>query len=473
MAGERRLTFRDACDVAATMAGALRAAGVATGDRVALMCGNRFEFMQVYLGCAWLGAVAVPINVASRGAQLEHILRNCGARLMVMEAELLPVLSAFAGRGLPLANVWLIGDAPAPHSYLTLHALPQPVLAIEPHAARPDETVAILYTSGTTGVSKAVCCPQAQYFWWGAHTAQLLEVMEGDVLWSPLPLFHTNALNTFYQALLTGATFVSEPKFSVSGFAASLVKHQATVVYLLGVPARFHDQFRERFGIGIVDGYGSTESNFVIGAPLARQQPGSMGWVRPGFQARVVDDLDNELPPGEPGEPGELVLRSDEPFAFATGYFQMPQQTVAAWRNLWFHSGDRVVRDADGSFRFMDRLKDAIRRRGENISSHEVEQAIASHAAVAYAAVFPVPSELAEDEVMAAVVLREGSTLTPEQLLDHCQPLLPYFAVPRFVEFMAELPTNETGKVQKFKLRERGVTPSAWDRDAAGYKVTR
>ena len=151
----------------------------------------------------------------------------------------------------------------------------------------------------------------------------------------------------------------------------------------------------------LLEGYGSTETNFVIGADLADQRPGTMGKVRAGFEARVVDDEDNEL---ARGEPGELILRASEPFAFATGYFGMNDKTVEAWRNLWFHTGDRVVRDEDGYFRFVDRLKDAIRRRGENISSYEVEQVLLSHPLIETAAVYPVKSEMAEDEVMAAIV---------------------------------------------------------------------
>ena len=151
----------------------------------------------------------------------------------------------------------------------------------------------------------------------------------------------------------------------------------------------------------------------------------------------------------------------------------MPDKTVEAWRNLWFHTGDRVVRDADGFYTFLDRLKDAIRRRGENISSYEVEQVLLSHPAVALAAVFPVRSELAEDEVMAALVPREGMTLDAVELIRFCEPRMAYFAVPRFLEFMKELPTTENGKVQKFKLRERGRTPTTWDREAAGITVKR
>jgi crotonobetaine/carnitine-CoA ligase len=149
----------------------------------------------------------------------------------------------------------------------------------------------------------------------------------------------------------------------------------------------------------------------------------------------------------------------------------MPEKTVEAWRNLWFHTGDRVVRGPDGYLKFLDRLKDAIRRRGENVSSYEVEQALLCHPEVVNAAVFPVRSELAEDEVMAAIILQAGSTLTGSDLIRHCEPRLAYFAIPRFIEFVDELPVTENGKVQKFKLRERGVTPRAWDREAAGYKL--
>jgi crotonobetaine/carnitine-CoA ligase len=322
-------------------------------------------------------------------------------------------------------------------------------------------------------------------------------VREGDVLCTTLPLFHTNALNTFFQALLTGATVTYEPRFSASGFWRTLIERRATVTYLLGamvpillsrdptpeerahaarialapgVPGHFHAPFTERTGIRLLDGYGSTETNFVIGTTIDRQRPGLMGTVFEGFEARVVDEDDNPMPDGEPGE---LVLRADQPFAFATGYFGMPEKTVEAWRNLWFHTGDRVIREPDGYFRFVDRLKDAIRRRGENISSFEVEQVLLSHPEVATAAVFPIRSELAEDEVMAAVVLQPGSRLSEFDLIRFCEPRMPYFAVPRFLEFVDELPVTENGKIQKFKLRERGVTARTFDREAAGYKLAR
>jgi crotonobetaine/carnitine-CoA ligase len=195
-----------------------------------------------------------------------------------------------------------------------------------------------------------------------------------------------------------------------------------------------------------------------------------MGRVLPGFEAKVVDENDAEVPDGEAGE---LVMRADEPFAFATGYWRLPERTVEAWRNLWFHSGDRVIRDADGYFRFVDRIKDAIRRRGENVSAWEVEQVLQSHPDVAAAAVIPVPSDLGEDDVMACVVARSGAVLDHAELLRHCEPRLAYFAVPRYVEIMDELPLTENGKVRKFVLRARGVTDATWDREAAGYELSR
>ena len=504
--GQRRLvtiggvtmTYVETAAAAAGYAGALAAAGVKAGDRVALMCGNRAELLLTVLGCAWLGAIVVPINTASRGAQLEHILGNCGARLIVIEGQLAPVLVALDFGRIPLQSVWLVGDDQAhdlPH--LRIAPFPPPAKAARPHPVEPGDTFAILYTSGTTGPSKGVCCPHAQYFWWAFYTGRLLGVRKGDVLMTTLPMFHTNALNSFFQALLNGATLVVEPRFSASGFFEALARHQATVTYVLGamvpillaqppspadrahnvrvalapaVPAPFHAQFRERFGFGLLDGYGSTETNCIMGAPLDEQRPGLMGRVLAGFAARVVDSQDNALPDGEAGE---LTLRAEEPFAFATGYFGMPDKTVEAWRNLWFHTGDRVVREPDGFYRFIDRMKDAIRRRGENISSYEVEQVLLDHPAVENAAVFPVRSELAEDEVMAAIVLRAGAKVAAAALLDFCTPRMPYFAVPRYVEFVDALPVTESGKVTKYRLRERGVTAATWDREKAGYKVAR
>ena len=501
VAGDTRWTFADALSAASAWGAALRDAGIAQGDRVALICSNRIEYMQAFLGCAWIGAVAVPINTASRGEPLRHVLANSGARLLVAEADgLQAVLGVLAlgAHGVAVQQAWLIGaEAPADAPFACQAFPSDPQGQTPPAPSRPGDTLAILYTSGTTGLSKGVCCPHAQYYWWGVHSGLLLGLQQGETLVTTLPLFHTNALNAFFQALLTGSTLVVEKRFSASAFWESLVQHQASVTYVLGamvpillakepspldrahrvrialapgVPQQFQATFTQRFGMALLEGYGSTETNFVIGAEIAHQKPVTMGLVREGFEAKVVDDEDNELPAGEPGE---LIIRATEPFSMATGYFGMPEKTVEAWRNLWFHTGDRVIRDADGHFRFVDRLKDAIRRRGENISSYEVEQVLLSHPDIDLAAVFPVKSEMAEDEVMTALVLRAGATLDPIELMRFCETRLAYFAVPRYVDLVQQLPATENGKVQKFKLRERGVTPTAWDREAAGYKLKR
>lgn len=496
--GEQSWSFEGAVELAARSAGRLHEAGIRSGDRVAVICENRPEFIEIFLGASWLGAILVPINTASRGLQLRHILENSGARLMVIEAALLGALEHLGLETLKLETIWVV-DQPGGSVTVPSMARPLPALgALVPAASvRPSDTLAILYTSGTTGPSKGVCCPHAQYFWWGVNTAHLLGVGGNDVLCTPLPLFHTNALNTLFQALITGATAIFESRFSASGFFPTLAARQATVTYLLGamvpillsrprsaeesghrvrialapgVPGHFHAEFRERTGIALLDGYGSTETNFVIGCEIGATRPGTMGCLFEGFQARVVDDDDNEVPDGTPGE---LLLRADAPFAFATGYFGTPEKTVETWRNLWFHTGDRVIRESDGYFKFVDRLKDAIRRRGENISSFEVEQVLLSHPEIATAAAYPVRSELAEDEVMAAIVRHPGSALDEVAIVRFCEPRMPYFAVPRFLEFVDTLPTTENGKIQKYKLRERGITKDTWDREASGIIIKR
>ncbi|MCP3382113.1 ATP-dependent acyl-CoA ligase [Bradyrhizobium sp. CCGUVB4N] len=498
VAGETRWSFAQTAAIAAASARALVDAGIKPGDRVALMCSNRPEFLQVYLGCAWLGAIAVPINTALRGVQLSHIFRNSRPALLVVEAQFAGAIdSVEAGGDLP-PRTWIIGAADEPID-ARLSALPLPALgaAAPAGAVRPGDTVAILYTSGTTGPAKGVCCPQAQLFWWGIYSARALGIREGDVLFTTLPLFHTNALNAFYQALLNGCTYVLEPKFSASGFWAAAQRHNATVGYLLGamasmllaqpktandsthclrvalgggVPPQIHAPFRERFGVPLVDGYGSTETNFVFAGTIPSDRPGTMGYLAEGIEARIVDENDSALPDGEAGE---LVLRASEPFAFATGYFGMPEKTVEAWRNLWFHSGDRVVRDPDGHYRFIDRMKDSIRRRGENVSSWEVEQTIQSHPAVAACAIYPLPSELGEDEVAAAILLEPGQSLEPVDIVRHCEGQIAYFAIPRYVRILSQMPLTENGKIKKGVLREAGVTADIWDREAAGVKVRR
>ncbi|UBU18719.1 ATP-dependent acyl-CoA ligase [Nonomuraea gerenzanensis] len=473
--GDVHRTAAGMAEAVARAAGALAARGVTSGERVAFLAANRVELLDLVLGAAWLGAVAVPINTAARGAQLHHILANSQARLLVVEAGLEPHLE-----GLPalpdLQARWVLGDRTEPMQ-----------APVSPAVVAPGDPAAILYTSGTTGVSKGVVCPQAQFWWWGNNVSDQIGIQPDDVLHTCLPLFHTNALNAFSQALVSGATYVLGGRFSASRFWSQMADSGATVTYLLGAmvgildsqppseldrahqvrlalspatPGRLLTPFRERFGVALLDGYGSTETNAVVATRPGEERPGYIGTLQPGFHMRVVDADGADVPLGTPGE---LLLRSDQPFAFASGYFRMPEATTAAWQDLWFHTGDRVCVEAEGSIRFVDRIKDVIRRRGENISSVEVEDVLRAHPAVAEVAVYAVDSELGEDEVMAAIVVKEAAQLDFEDLVEFCGPRLAAYAIPRFLVRLDALPLTENGKVRKPELRSRG-TDGAWDR---------
>ena len=363
------LSYGGLCDAASRFAATLQASGVERGDRVAIMSENRWEVIQCLIGCAWTGAVLVPINTASRGAQLQHMLTNAGPKIVAAETTCLESIAAVV-RPDEVTQLWHIGSAEELH-WRGLASRPFPA-ATDPVAATPvgpGDPLAILYTSGTTGPSKGVVCPHAQFFWWGATVGGMLGIRPEDTLYTCLPLFHTNALNAFVQALMHDARFVVGPRFSASRFWERVATADATVTYLLGAMVsilaarepsgedRAHrvrialapatapelwDVLRTRFGVQVIEGHGMTETNAAIGPADGEQRPGYMGRVMPGFEARVVDDHDSAVPDGTPGE---LILRAKEPYAFAAGYWRMPEATVEAWRNLWFHTGDRVVCD--------------------------------------------------------------------------------------------------------------------------------
>jgi len=461
--------------------------GIRAGDHVALMSANRIELLDFILGCAWIGAVAVPINTAARGEQLHHILSNSKSSLLITEIPLLEHVNRLPQ--LPeLRQIWVVEEADVPvETGYPVSVLPTSTTEAEPAHVGPGDTAAILYTSGTTGVSKGVQCPHGQFYWWGTNVSQQLEITDLDVLYTCLPLFHTNALNAFTQALVSGAEYVLGPRFSASRFWSDAQEAGATFTYLLGAmvsilaskppapgdrthaitaalapatPAGLLKDFRDRFGVTLIDGYGATETNSIVAASRSEQRPGYMGKIQPGFTARVVDEYGLEVPAGEPGE---LLLRSDQPHAFATGYYQMPEATVQAWKDLWFHTGDRVVIEPDGWLRFVDRIKDVIRRRGENISSAEVEQVLLEHPSISEVAVYAVDSELGEDEVMAAIVPKGPVDFS--EITEFCEPRLAKYAIPRFMLVRDTLPRTENGKVRKSVLRDEGKEAAQWDRE--------
>ena len=491
VSSSRSITYAEAPEIAARCAGRLAAAGVKAGDRIIAFLSNSTDLIELWFGAAWLGAVLAPINTGFRGAQLRHALTLADPVLVVTERLLLahlrePDIGLQSG-----ILVWVTdNDASAnPGNGLPATSMPPPGEPLSAHGAQPGDPVAILYTSGTSGPSKGVTCPHAQFFWWGVLTGEALNITPDDVLFTVLPFFHTNALNTIWQALLAGATFSFGERFSASQFWNQARKAGATVTYLLGAmvfillksppgpddgahrirtglsPAtspELVEQFHQRFGIRLIEGYGSTETNMVMSNLIGGYAPGTMGRVVPGFEVRIVDENDSEV---AAGASGELVIRHSEPFSVGSGYFGNPEATAAAWRNLWFHTGDRVVRDDQGIYHFLDRIKDSIRRRGENISSWEVEQALLSHPDIKNTAVVGVTAEVGEEDVMAFIVPRDGNLPDPDAVIRYLEDRLARFAVPRYLQFVDELPLTENGKIKKYMLKEWGVSPETWDRD--------
>lgn len=488
--GSRTRTFADLPQVAASGATSLGHRGIGAGDRIMVIAENRLETLELLLAASWVGAVLVPVNPATPLSQLEYFLDYVAPTCVFYERDHVEPqhaqpaqweeLPARPGTGTDSASTcWLDGESRAPLGDI-----------------RPQTPLAILLTSGTTGISKGVVCPQAQFLAWGESVAAMLDINAQDTAYTCLPLFHTNALNAAFQCLVSGARLHIGPRFSSSRFWDRITQSEATVTYLLGAmvgmllntpvhererghrltrilapgtPVSALHAFEDRFGATLVEGHGMTETNAVIGTPLGTRRVGYMGRVMPGYEACVVDEFDVSVPDGVPGE---LLLRSNIPHAFATGYWQLPDVTMEANRNQWFHTGDRVVCD-DGWFRFLDRIKDVIRRRGENISAWEVERVLDDHPLVARSAVVPVPSELGEDEVMAFVIPAAGAPVDPEKLREHCATTLPPFARPRFIEFVDDLPLTDTGKVRKLELRERGVGVRTWDANDERRTVSR
>ena len=487
----RSITYAGAPDIAARCAGRLAAAGVRAGDRVIVFLPNSMELIELWFGAAWLGAVLVPVNTEFRGSQLHHALALADPALIVTNRQLLARLDDPDVRTATGARICVtgVGGGAELNCALPVDPLPPPGKPVAAHAARPGDPAAILYTSGTSGPAKGVICPHAQFFWWGVLTGEALDLDSEDVLFTTLPFFHTNALNSMWQALLAGATFTFAERFSASRFRDQAQRAGATVIYLLGAmvhilldappgtgekdhrirvglspatPAHLVEQFHQRFGIRLIEGYGSTETNLVMSNVIGGYAPGTMGRVVPGFEVRIVDDCDCEVPTGTPGE---MLVRHSEPFSVANGYFANPEATASAWRNLWFHTGDRVVRDEQGVYHFLDRIKDAIRRRGENISSWEVEQALLTHPDIKNAAVVGVPAQVGEEDVMAFIVPRDGTLPEPGAVIRFLEDRIARFAIPRYLELVDELPLTENGKVKKYMLKEWGVSMTTWDRD--------
>ena len=508
-------TFGDMDGRANRIANALAAMGVERNERVLLMMPNSVEFLDAWFGINRLGAVMVPINTAYKGSFLEHVINNAAvngkARVMFIDREFVPSLRASEDRVPHLETVVVRnpqGWETNPPTFSRLREVSFDSLLDATDTAPPvpvayHDIGAIMYTSGTTGPSKGVLMPHAHLYLYGHAKIEAIRLTPDDVYYCCMPLFHANALlMQVYSALIVGCRLVIARSFSASRWLDDVRRYGATITNTLGVMTEFiyrqaprvedrdhrlrvivavpiapewGEAFQQRFNTRLVEVYGMTEVNIPTYMPYDEPlRDHSCGKVLDEwFEMAIVDpDTDEELPPNTVGE---MVVRPREPWAFMAGYHAMPEKTVEAWRNFWFHTGDAGTRDAEGYFYFVDRMKDCIRRRGENISSYEIEQVLNDHPAVAESAAVAVKSSIAggEDEVKACLLLRSGIQLQPEELLDYCQERMPYFAVPRYVEFVSDMPKTPTEKLRKHILREAGVTPETWDREAAGYVVKR
>lgn len=499
LVGDRGYTAAEMLERAARAGGMLTAAGVGPGDRVGIMVSNRIEFLDTFFAAAHIGALSVPLNTSLRGPILEHMLRDSSPAALVVEHIYMEVVErALETTGLD-ATIFVIDHSPTSYAPTTVDfatsleaSVPIPMGPV----SRYDDAC-ILYTSGTTGPSKGVLHTHNSIVAFGEKSDWLFGYSADDISHNCLPLFHANALCvTLLPSLRAGGSVVFGQRFSASGFWSEVREHKATVISILGamvpilwgaaptenddnndvrvalsVPtpsADFYENFEKRFGLRLVSQYGMTDTSSIIGTPPDQPgRPGYAGIAHPDFECIIVNEHDEELPDGVPGE---LITRPRRPETIMSCYWNNPQATMETWRNLWFHTGDVLVREPDGWFKFIDRQKDAMRRFGENISSFEVESVIAAHPAVDEVAVYAVPSDLSEDEVMAAVVPVAGVVLDLDDLGQYCDEHLPYFASPRYLVSMDALPKTATRKVQKAELRRSGITSITVDRGPRGRK---
>ncbi|HEY4413580.1 MAG TPA: AMP-binding protein [Gaiellaceae bacterium] len=485
--GDERWTFGQVEAAAARLAGGLAGLGVERDAKIGLFLPNCADFVNVFFAVGKLGAASVPINTAYRGYMLEYLLNDTGCRILVADAEYLDRIRD-ALPNLQHLELVIVRGEPAELPGVRTIALAD--VDGDARTTLPEVTFedvsCIIYTSGTTGPSKGVPLTNGHSVSKALEIVRLCEVGEDDCIYAPVPLFHSFALQRgVVTAAVSGCRCALRERFSASAYWDDVRRLGATVGFcVFTIPqilkkaeptasdrdhtlrclynARRDPEFSERFGIRLIEAYGLTEAGAALYVrPGEDAPPGSCGRVSEDWEVRLVDDDDIEVPVGEAGE---IAIRPRFPALIMPGYLNKPEATVAAWRNLWFHTGDLASRDADGFYYFRDRKKDAIRRRGENVSSWEVEQVLREHPAVDEAAAIPYPSPLGEDDVRVVVTLNAGYDLTHAELLAFCIERLPDFMVPRYLELRDELPRTPTGRIEKYRLRDEGLGADAFDR---------
>lgn len=480
-------TFRDCEQNALNAAGQLQASGINAGDTVALMVNSPLNFCRYWLGLSFLGATMVAINNSMRGTTLKHQLDISKCSFAVTDGQnAVHCIASNSAATIKTVNELQQGCC-------------KKLNVADIHNSSPEDLSAIMFTSGTSGPSKGVLMPQAHCMLFAAGTIDNYQLTAEDTFYICLPLFHANGL---YMQLLAclgiGCTAVVREKFSASNWLKDIRQYKATHTNTLGAVATFivaqketsHDKqhnlkvigaaplptvaseaFSKRFNVpSVVPLYGMTEVNIPLYGSLNKYAPGTCGLVyNKYFEVEIRHPKTDE--PVADGNTGEIMVRPKLAHGFMSGYVGMPEETLKAWRNLWFHTGDAGYRNSKGQFIFVDRIKDCIRKRGENISSYEVEQAFLAIDCIAEVAAYAVPAEGGEgmeDEVMIAVLLKEDANADIrseiEVWINNAGANIPAFAVPRYIRITAELPKTRTGKIRKVVLREEGVTADTIDR---------
>jgi len=487
------------------------AQGIGHGDHVAVMLPNCPDFLWVVWGLAKLGAVAVPLNTAAKGDMLHYFLQQSDARMVIVDSEWTDRIHAVAPTLEQISHYVFKGPLPAE----ALHAanpratvLPLQSFESADETAPPvdrvrhDDAQLIVYTSGTTGPSKGVLCPHSQGLGVGRAICTEYGYRSDDVIYACLPLFHVNAMwYSCTAALWAEGTFALSARFSATRFWEEIRGYGATQFNSLGAMTNIllqlpsgpqdrahalrqimavpmtrdlHTELHQRYGVAVTSLFAMSENYAVtIFVPDDRaDKAGSAGSARGASDLRIADDDGRVLPPGEVGE---IQMRPRHPGTMMKGYYKMPEQTAQAFIDGWFCTGDRGYLDADGYLYFIDRKKEAIRRRGENISAYEVEMILSGHPAILEVAAVPVPSELSEDEVMVYVVLNPGATLTHAEVVQFAADRMNYYMVPRFVDFIDALPKTATEKIEKYKLKQDAIARKAllWDREREGIRIAR
>ncbi len=471
--------------------------GVCRGDHVAVWMFDGRDAIITFFAINYLGAVFVPFNTAYKGHLLEHVLENSDAKVLVAHAQLTERLQQ-VDRAQVNRVISVAGESQcegiASVSFDALQQFGDTVPELE-RPIEPWDTQSIIYTSGTTGPSKGVLSSYLHIFT-NAGPETWHFVTGEDRFLINMPIFHIGGMGVIFVMLARGGSIAVMDAFVTEKFWSFVRDTQTTAVFLLGVMATFllkqpadagdrdHQvrtafmvpltetcvEFTERFGIDVYTIFNMTEISSPIVSEPNPTRRGTCGKVRPGVDVRLVDENDCEV---ATGEVGEMMVRTDRPWGMNSGYYKRPDATAEAWRNGWFHTGDCFRQDEAGYFYFVDRKKDAIRRRGENISSFEVEAEVVAYPAVREAAAYGVPSAMGEDEVMVALALVEGSDFDAADLMQFLGERMPYFMIPRYIRVMPELPKTPTSKVLKHKLRDEGVGDDTWDREAHDIRFKR